>query len=152
MPPEALALLLVAYNDRDDLGEAVPGGVARLGDAVVGVKEKRDQRRVHVLREGRPVPLPRGVLGQLTEGADGRGAVPLPPAVEERANLNFAAFEHNSVFGTGKSLFGSRLLFTLLTAGNCFMAKRERKGCSNLGRYLPHDAFDVGLGDDVFLQ
>ena len=86
MPPEALVLLLVAHDDRDDLCEAVPGGVTRLGDAVVGVKEQRHERCVHVLREGRPVQ-PRGVLGQLAEGPDGRRAVPLPPAVEEGADL-----------------------------------------------------------------
>ena len=87
VPPEALVLLFVAHDDPDDFGEAVPGGVARLGHAVVGVKEQRNQRRVHVLREGGPV-RPRGVPGQLAEGSDGRGAVPLPTAVEERPNLH----------------------------------------------------------------
>ena len=41
MSPEALDVILVVHDDSDDFGEAVPGGVARLGDAVVGVKEQR---------------------------------------------------------------------------------------------------------------
>ena len=52
MAPEPRALLLVArHDDADDLGEAVAGGVARLGHAVVGVQQQRDQRRVDVLWE-----------------------------------------------------------------------------------------------------